>query len=396
MSNWMHGLGKKNGCHTGNPVVFEVDGITVHGGGTSRQGGWERMEVTPDLAMGPRQVMSFETATKVPDGFSCASHVGGDTPLIISIDWPDFGIPTDVGREFWLALVEDIKRLGIKTISTQCVGGHGRTGVQLAILAHMLGAIEKPDAYSLIKWVQSNYCHHAVETSGQQRYVAEMCELPVGEELFASVKKKSNFQLSDEPIASSYWGKSKPRIIDDDVDYEQQFMPPTIKEDEYVDFDGMPINMEFYACNECEHTLWHHMDDPALEECPECKSIDITRADNALFEMANICPKCDNTISYFGMAKDSDICLACDAEERGRNVKNGHIECKGSKEYCIPEFIDTKSGKCYGVLRDIKIKREAKKADKKNKGKGKRKGKGRGKHKGKNKGRHSRTLDEWI
>ena len=391
MSNWMNGLGKKHGCHTGNPVVFEVDGITVHGGGTSRQGGWERMDVMPDLAMGPRQVMSFETATKVPDGFSCASHVGGDTPLIISIDWPDFGIPTDVGREFWLALVDDIKRLGIKTISTQCVGGHGRTGVQLSILAHMLGAIEKPDAYSLIKWVQSNYCHHAVETSGQQRYVAEMCELPVGEELFPVSKKKSNFQLTDEPVGASYWGKnSKPKslFLDDEIDYEEQFMP---KEDEYVDIEGMPINMEFYVCNECEHTHWNHMDDPEPSECPECKSVDFVRAQDALFNMAHICPKCDNTVSYFGMSEHGDVCLVCEAEEKGRDTKHGNIQCKGSKEYCIPEFIDTKTGKCYGFLRDEKIKREAKKASKKNA-----KGKGKGKRK-RGKGKYpKKTLDDWI
>ena len=135
------------------------------------------------------------------------------------------------------------------------------------------------------------------------------------------------------------------------------------------------------------------MDDPEPSECPECKSVDFVRAQDALFNMAHICPKCDNTVSYFGMSEHGDVCLVCEAEEKGRDTKHGNIQCKGSKEYCIPEFIDTKTGKCYGFLRDEKIKREAKKASKKN---AKGKGKGKGKRK-RGKGKYpKKTLDDWI
>ena len=132
-NNWMQGFGKKGGCHSGNPVVFTIDGIAVHAGGHSRDGGWHRMSPLPDLALGPAQVMDRAQSTVVPDGFLCQGYIGGGAHMI-SIDWPDFSIPQDVGRDFWVTLVEDIYRLGIKTVSTQCVGGHGRTGVQLAIL----------------------------------------------------------------------------------------------------------------------------------------------------------------------------------------------------------------------------------------------------------------------
>ena len=388
----MNGLGKKNGCHTGNPVVFEVDGITVHGGGTSRNGGWQLMDVMPDLAIGPRQVLSPAVSTKVPDGFSCASHVGGDTPLIISIDWPDFGIPTDVGREFWLALVEDIKRLGIKTISTQCVGGHGRTGVQLAILAHMLGAIEKPDAYSLIKWVQSQYCSHAVETSGQQKYVAEMCELPVGEELFVSKKKKSNFQFNDDPIPDSYWKKGKKGKGKKSKGKPKDILGSSPRVNENVDLDGMPTNMHFYACNDCEFTEWNHVEDKVIDECSVCCSKDIQVAQDALFDMIGVCAKCDNTVSYFGMS--GDVCKTCEAEEKGATVETGgNIMCKGCKSYVIPEFYDLKKSKCYGCIRSDMKRKEYRENTKKSKSK---KSKSKAVGKSKYDKYQKNNLDEWI
>ena len=177
----------KKGCHSGNPVVFEAQGIKVHGGGTNRQGGWHVMSPMPDVAMGPLGVIrSAKTRDIMPQGWSCTSKVSiGQSPVIIEIDWPDYNIPSNLGREWWLAFVEDAKSKGVKSISTQCMGGHGRTGVQLCILAHMLGAVVQPDAGSLIRWVRERYCEHAVEAKCQQDYIAEMCQIPVGESAIA-------------------------------------------------------------------------------------------------------------------------------------------------------------------------------------------------------------------
>ena len=47
----------KKDCHSGNPVVFEAQGIKVHAGGTNRSGGWHVMSPMPDVAMGPLGVM---------------------------------------------------------------------------------------------------------------------------------------------------------------------------------------------------------------------------------------------------------------------------------------------------------------------------------------------------
>ena len=372
MNDWMKGFGSKNGCHSGNPVVFEIDGITVYAGGHSRQGGYHMMEVMPDLAIGPRQVMESSSKTQVPDGFGCSNYIGGANPkYMISIDWPDFGIPQDVGIDFWTTLIHDIKRLDIKTISTQCVGGHGRTGVQLAIFAHMLGATKQVDAYSLIKWVQSQYCSHAVETAGQQQYVAEMCGLPMGESMFKP-KKSNKFQFNNSP--------AKPKYIlpigDETTD--------TVEETEVVNWDGFPVSYDFNICLACDNTEWVHHDDPDLVECSECHSEQVIADEQALLDVVNICPRCDNTVSHFGMG-NSGVCLLCEAEDNKLKVQDGLVKCNSCKNMVIPEFMDGK--KCVHCVREHKIKQASvSKNGKKSKGK-----KSKGK---KSKGKGSIT--DWI
>ena len=90
-------------------------------------------------------------------------------------------------RSFWLALVEDFKSNDIKTVLCSCMGGHGRTGVQLCILAHLMLPKEQhtwQDASQLVTHIRSVYCNHAVEGKSQQQYIADVLEIPMGESLF--------------------------------------------------------------------------------------------------------------------------------------------------------------------------------------------------------------------
>ena len=183
-------------CHTGNPLVFTThDGIEVYAGGSSRSGGWWLMENTPDLAMGP----DSEVLKGMPKGNStrglsehfwpCMDKIEIVEPPknILAIDFPDYKVPQDLGKEFWEQLVIDIRDNEIKTIHCMCMGGHGRTGVQLAILRYLL-ATEKerkdwPDSYELIMAIRGPYCDKAVEADSQQLYVADMCDIPLGPKL---------------------------------------------------------------------------------------------------------------------------------------------------------------------------------------------------------------------
>ena len=185
----------KQSCHTGHNLVFRTQcGIEVWAGGRNRNGGWQKMNPPPQLAMGPSETLtswsSSKSETTVPEGWSCEQHLDIVTPpLMLSLDWPDFSIP-NVNKYFWYAVIDDIREHDIKTVSTQCAGGHGRTGVQLAILAYLLGTADEraawPDAGVLIDWVREQHCVHAVEAKSQQQYIADVCDIPFGENKVSS------------------------------------------------------------------------------------------------------------------------------------------------------------------------------------------------------------------
>tara|TARA_R110002020_G_scaffold216353_6_gene423988 strand:- start:7909 stop:8976 length:1068 start_codon:yes stop_codon:yes gene_type:complete len=209
----------KSECHKGNVLVFTTpEGISVFGGGSSRGGGWWRMDPLPDVAIGPKDIIGKGVGTSgkhsLPAGWKSTETTVEDAPALIGIDWPDYSIPRGLGREFWLALVEDIYTRGVKTISCQCMGGHGRTGVQLAILAHYLLPESQhtwKDAGELVLWVRKHMCYHEVEAVSQQKYIAEVCGLDMG---VTQVEEKSWGGYS----YAGYNTKSVYQHLNDDLD----------------------------------------------------------------------------------------------------------------------------------------------------------------------------------
>lgn len=86
------------------------------------------------------------------------------------VDWPDFGVPANTE-----AVVEALKAIlerarSGQSIEVGCLGGHGRTGTALACLAVLAGH-PAPDA---VAWVRSSYCPEAVETPGQEAFIAAL------------------------------------------------------------------------------------------------------------------------------------------------------------------------------------------------------------------------------
>jgi hypothetical protein len=86
------------------------------------------------------------------------------------IDWPDFGVPasTEAVVEALRAVLERA-RSG-QHIEVGCLGGHGRTGTALACLAVLAGQ----PAHGAVAWVRSGYCAKAVETPGQEAFIAAL------------------------------------------------------------------------------------------------------------------------------------------------------------------------------------------------------------------------------
>ena len=96
-------------------------------------------------------------------------HSLGETPYI-SFAWPDGGLPP-LQLKHWLALVDSIREID-GPVGIFCLGGHGRTGTALSILASLGGVV--PRGQDPIKWLRQEYCSNAVETQPQVNYVARM------------------------------------------------------------------------------------------------------------------------------------------------------------------------------------------------------------------------------
>ncbi len=99
------------------------------------------------------------------------------------IDWPDMSIP-DLDLEFWQALYQDLAKMKGRAV-VHCMGGHGRTGTALAILAFLSSSCGDEDAVS---WVREVYCQESVETASQITYLRNVIGIPTHAEPSSSYK----------------------------------------------------------------------------------------------------------------------------------------------------------------------------------------------------------------
>jgi len=279
-----------SGCHKKNPLVFDTGTVKVYAGGTNREGGWHRMPNKPDLAMGPLGVIaSNKTADLLPKGWKSSSNVIGNIPTVVmEIDWPDYGIPKNLGPSWWDALVEDIESKNITTISTQCMGGHGRTGVQLAILAHKL-IPEKDhtwkDAAELIAFIRESYCKHAVESKQQQTYVADCCGLSEGEAM-TSAQKNAWAGVEFDDSAHMTDDEMDAQIRENERKRRDKPKPQKGKgrKREHYD-DPIKKNWTLTKCDDCLDYEWRRTTEEDMDiPCRTCGSQAIMQADIELLD----------------------------------------------------------------------------------------------------------------
>lgn len=358
-----NGWVSKSDCHTGHNLIFKTqEGIEVWAGGKNRAGGWHKMSPSPQLAMGPSETLAswgMKDKTEVPEGWSCEQHLTNITPPhMLSLDWPDFSIP-NVSKYFWYAVIDDIREFDIKTISTQCAGGHGRTGVQLAILAYLLGTDDEraawPDAGVLIDWVREQHCTHAVEAKSQQQYIADVCDIPYGED-----------KMHTKPAASYSWsggygggsGKVTPTTVTtgddywpDDLQYEQgQLIIDKMGADYCPTCKHIPAQMmhDGDECPKCGDTFTYDAskkysyeeDDKGVMPCPACGSEDIHAESNTcltcLYDMSKedkpykadkVCSTCGDMYDVSNMSGGN--CMACVFDIKQLNKKDLRVKMDG-------------------------------------------------------------------
>jgi len=98
-------------------------------------------------------------------------------PPTLVIEWVDYSIPYTLGKPFWLALYDELKRLGEgKKVAIYCDGGHGRTGTALAILLAFaaLDGLDWDGPRNTVAWLRENYCENVVESRSQIAYIGQV------------------------------------------------------------------------------------------------------------------------------------------------------------------------------------------------------------------------------
>ena len=96
----------------------------------------------------------------------------------VKIDWKDMSVPI-LGREDWIRLWKALKREAQKKKVTElifaCIGGHGRTGTALSIIAALSGQTKDCP----VTFIRSKYCEKAVEAKAQIEYIEEITGIKV-------------------------------------------------------------------------------------------------------------------------------------------------------------------------------------------------------------------------
>jgi hypothetical protein len=180
-------------------------------------------------------------------------------PRII-LDWPDMKA-SRMSVEDWTALAEDLK--GLKSaLFVACLGGHGRTGTTLAILADLWGAVPIED--DPVQFVRKAYCEEAVETQAQYEYVARV----TGRTLV--------YRPKSSPIVPTPLGGAYPFVTDQDGEKyplpEKPLLPGASTPAEqcmerYVNWDGFCDSLGHLCRRDKAHG---RISELKIHECRAC------------------------------------------------------------------------------------------------------------------------------
>jgi protein-tyrosine phosphatase len=153
-------------CHWGSTFVFQWEGLTFFGGGSFRGMDTTGMDVVIDCGAGVQQCRK---------GNRNSSSL--QQQWIIRLGWPDGGVP-EMQEKDWRDLLDLLQELSRRRKSCLkvlvcCVGGHGRTGTALSILAALSGV--EPE--NPVGFIRQEYCRRAVETKPQCSYIRKIAKL---------------------------------------------------------------------------------------------------------------------------------------------------------------------------------------------------------------------------
>ena len=159
-------------CHEGTIKVFEdpTSLVPYYGGGSYRDLVIYKGHLIVSMANIDLEVVQISN-------FKAPNLLKYNNPTV-QISCPDYSVP-DLGLQFWLDLIDIINNEWqaerITGVTVCCIGGHGRTGTALSILAGLTGKCKSDP----VKFIRKHYCDKAVESVSQIKYIEEITGIKV-------------------------------------------------------------------------------------------------------------------------------------------------------------------------------------------------------------------------
>lgn len=152
-------------CHNDGQQIFTVNNTTFYAGKYINAFS-AKYDLIIDLSGSVRpQVEQYN----LPQNLRAFTE--NQSPSLLQIEWPDFSIikwTTEDYKRLLQAIADD----QIKTVYICCVGGHGRTGTLMCILASLSNVI--PDDACPVEWLRNKYCQNVVESEEQMQYITHV------------------------------------------------------------------------------------------------------------------------------------------------------------------------------------------------------------------------------
>lgn len=147
-------------CYSTHPE-FKVGGLSFFGGSC----------ITPEIKDADVYIGFDRNMTHRPYKL----WKGETAPLDAYFYIQDMSIPTNAEdfKDLCEWAIEQAK--AGKKVHAGCIGGHGRTGMFLAAVAQLVDP-----SVNAIDYVREHYCHHAVETTQQEKFLQQAfgCQTP--------------------------------------------------------------------------------------------------------------------------------------------------------------------------------------------------------------------------
>lgn len=166
-------VGFQRACHRGPVEVMQIGNVRVWAGAFREVQGDFDWDIILRLSDGEFTLNhSTEMFNKqAKEVFPDELNVNKFNPAIIDMRWSDYGRPYGISHEWWKLFNQRLLELPPSIMLVHCLGGHGRTGTALSILAGLNNLHSTHPKNDPVEYVRSRYCDNAVESHEQLRYI---------------------------------------------------------------------------------------------------------------------------------------------------------------------------------------------------------------------------------